>query len=163
MPKNNTGFTLIELLVVVLIIGILAAVALPQYQRAVEKTHAAEAITQVKALANAEKVYYLANNEYADTFDKLDIEFPGTLNESKQMITQKDFYLGLYQIPNNVFAGYLRKPYANGMWYILYDFDLDRLFCVVKKTDTIATNFCKTFGEKTDCNAPSDEYCFAIP
>ncbi len=72
------GFTLIELLVVVLIIGILAAVALPQYEIAVEKSRAAEAIVLVSSIANAEKVYYLANNEYSGDINKLDFDFPGT-------------------------------------------------------------------------------------
>ena len=73
--KTTKAFTLIELLVVVLIIGILAAVALPQYQKAVWKSRTAEMASVLSSLANAEQSYFLANNTYAD-FDDLDIEFP---------------------------------------------------------------------------------------
>ena len=71
------AFTLIELLVVVLIIGILSAIALPQYQRAVEKARAAEAFVIIRAIADANRRYYLANGEYTWSLTDLDIEVPG--------------------------------------------------------------------------------------
>ncbi|WP_428897884.1 type II secretion system protein G [Parelusimicrobium proximum] len=70
------GFTLIELLVVVLIIAILAAVALPQYTAAVEKSRATQAMLMVKALKDAGDRYYLANDEYPTSFSQLDVSIP---------------------------------------------------------------------------------------
>lgn len=68
------GFTLIELLVVVLIIGILSAVALPQYQKAVKKSRAAEVKMLIKKLGDAEEAYFLANGTYTLCLNDLDVD-----------------------------------------------------------------------------------------
>ena len=71
------GFTLIELLVVVLIIGILAAVALPQYQKAVEKSRYAKMLSIITNLAKEYQVYYMRNGEHPTSLADLDITVPG--------------------------------------------------------------------------------------
>ncbi|MBP3513380.1 MAG: prepilin-type N-terminal cleavage/methylation domain-containing protein [Elusimicrobiaceae bacterium] len=71
---TQKGFTLIELLVVVLIIGILSAVALPQYQKAVKKSRAAEVKMLIKKLGEAEEAYFLANNTYTQCLNDLDVD-----------------------------------------------------------------------------------------
>lgn len=76
------AFTLIELLVVVLIIGILSAVALPQYQRAVEKARIVEAKVIMKSMIDASARYGLETTECTTNLSKLDIQLPGTCNNN---------------------------------------------------------------------------------
>lgn len=86
------GFTLIELLVVVLIIGILSSVALPQYQKAVKKTRLMRLAPLIKAMADAEEAYYLANGQYTPFSSELDVSWPqGTLRG----VSNDDGYLML--------------------------------------------------------------------
>lgn len=66
------GFTLIELLVVVLIIGVLSAAALPQYEKAVKKSRFMTLQTLADSLKKAEEIYYLANGHYIADTQRLD-------------------------------------------------------------------------------------------
>ena len=73
---KNKAFTLIELLVVVLIIGILAAVALPQYRKAVDRARLQEALIQGRALLEAQQLYLTTNGNITTDLDNLDITMP---------------------------------------------------------------------------------------
>ena len=71
------AFTLIELLVVVLIIGILSAIALPQYEKAVEKARAAEILSNVNALSKTAEMYFLSGRTDRINVHDLEIELSG--------------------------------------------------------------------------------------
>ena len=71
--KHRRGFTLIELLVVVLIIAILAAVAVPKYQKAVARSRATQLQMLLASAVEAADLYYLQNGRYPTSLDQLDI------------------------------------------------------------------------------------------
>lgn len=76
------GFTLVELLMVVLIIGILTAMAVPVYQRAVDHSRYSALMPVSKAMANAEEVFYLGNGSYTETFNDLSVDVPADIQDS---------------------------------------------------------------------------------
>lgn len=87
--RNKKGFTLLELLVVVLIIGILASIALPQYTKAVEKAKLSEALTTLKSIEDSlYRLMYENDNLENPSFDILDIELP---NQSENDYATENF------------------------------------------------------------------------
>ena len=98
MKYSNTrwGFTLIELLVVVLIIGILAAVALPQYQKTVDKSRYSTMMPIIQAINKAQQTYYLANGKYTCNKQNLDIEAPNNLPSFMTVEISTGYTVGFY-------------------------------------------------------------------
>ena len=132
--SNKHAFTLIELLVVVLIIGILAAIALPQYQKATEKSKAVQAITILKSLYEAQTAYYLANGSWANTFEELDITIPWTGNQrwfSNVTDTRSngDWSLQMYISPQSpqILVGRLTGRYKGAGFYFPLELDASQL------------------------------------
>ncbi len=147
--KNNKAFTLIELLVVVLIIGILAAVAVPQYQKAVKKARLAEFISTVSSITKALDAWVLANgysnegyvwfsgkNNPSRTYSSLDIDMPCTKEDSTFCYTRLggwDIYCTTAGCGINLYTSRDENGGMTNTW-------LDGAFLSIRKTPTIDNN-----------------------
>ena len=111
------AFTLIELLVVVLIIGILSAIALPQYTKAVEKSRMAEAIQMLHQIHRACQIYELAGNDCGDGHLLLnsDISWPSEVTATN-CYDQQCFNTKGWQYVDETGGGFLANRVINGDW-----------------------------------------------
>ena len=149
---NNKAFTLIELLVVVLIIGILASVALPQYQKAVEKSKAAQAFVVLRSVGQAIEAHMLAGNSEVTKFDELAIEIDWTGNQkgyTGERVTDtrsnQDWSLQLYKSPitgNRLYLTRLRGKYKGAAFHLGINDDSQGLidgtvYCTVRTKDGV--------------------------
>lgn len=152
--RNKKGFTLIELLVVVLIIGILASVALPQYQKAVEKSRMTEAIMLVRKIVDAQQVFYMANGRYA-TFaemDALDITIPHTSTVSfsgQNRWVTKDFAYTCQGSGDTEIAVAQRMPAGNRYYIRVLSSNLEKFDCqAYDGASTTQRNLCQQLNTK---------------
>lgn len=142
MKNKSRAFTLIELLVVVLIISILAAVAVPQYQLGVAKARYMQLITFANALRKGQVVYTLANGKPSADIRELAVSLPeGTsLSSSGNTIY---YPWGLCQIGSTGYA--FCESTRDG---VLYN-DLSSIHeCKVKpgSNEDFGKRICKSFG-----------------
>ncbi len=73
---RTAGFTLMELLIVVIIVGILASVALPQFGRMTRRARVSEAQNMIAAMLTAEWLYYQENNSFTNVVARLMVDIP---------------------------------------------------------------------------------------
>ena len=134
------GFTLIELLVVVLIIGILAAIAVPQYELAVEKARAAEALSVLKSIKQAGDLCVLQQGgmreEYMCGFDEIDLDLPGFDFSDPMYCKGKNFDYNCDE------RGVCMFPYANPAG------NLDYYYLLVSDPDYDYKNTCYGWNAK---------------
>jgi type IV pilus assembly protein PilA len=72
--KNNEGFTLIELLVVIIIVGVLAAIALPSFLSQISRARASEGVTNVGSINRGQQVFRYQNTQFSANITDLDAQ-----------------------------------------------------------------------------------------
>lgn len=170
----KNGFTLIELLVVILIVGILAAIALPQYQAAILKARWMGILTTSRALLTAQQSYYLANGSYADDLTALDVQLPdggtylndGGLANSTIRYPNGDYY-------RNTGSSFIDRWGSGFLWakaglstsvHLLISYPSAKIECRANGSSKTDTQVCLSMGGviKGDCDEGGDCKAYVI-
>jgi prepilin-type N-terminal cleavage/methylation domain-containing protein len=156
MEKEITkqGFTLIELLVVVLIIGILAAIAIPQYRFVILKSRASEAFIKAKAIKESMELYRLMTGSNTPSFSDLDITFPEIVSYQNNYAGKAmywDYSLRGSNTPEGsgtAFGVCIRSVMGVKPQSVSYEicFINDAIQCLADKDSYMANKICKSLG-----------------
>ena len=122
---KNKAFTLIELLIAVLIIGILAAIAVPQYKKAVDKTRYSQMVWGIKTIHKALEHYYLTMGSYPpanleNVYDPsllssvLDIDIPPLPSKWYLYYRPLHNYVGYYKLGTQIWLMCYLQPSKEG-------------------------------------------------
>ena len=166
------GFTLIELLVVVLIIGILAAVAVPQYQTAVEKSRISQAYVLAKHFKDAEEIYRMANGVYTGSFEELGAGIPKgySIREDGALYDNQFFVYSLLTDIDRVLVRYHNGGYMMTLSFYLDSLGSGRTCCAYAATNYRGEKLCKSLGGqgsgRSECvgeSGSSECRCWDLP
>ncbi len=146
---KNQAFTLIELLVVVLIIGILASIAVPQYQLAVAKSRAVQLQLRLNTLYKAAKVYEMQSGSWPNDVRLLDLDITKEAAEFKanNYVTSADHMAAFYEDESS--CGTHKSPVGNkSVWCINDDISIDITYIINNSTERRACTGESSLGTK---------------